>query len=74
MVIRADIFLMINVLTVFAHNLDIPQGFDHSIYLDSEEKFRVFWKFDEESITFEVSTHCRYETHDLGMNTEISIL
>ena len=62
---------MINVLTVFAHNLDIPQGFDHSIYLDSEEKFRVFWKFDEESITFEVS---RYETHDLGMNTEISIL
>ena len=57
MLIRAKFLLMINVLAVFAHDvhIDPPQGFDHSIYLDSEEKFRVFWKFDEESITFEVS-------------------
>ena len=59
---------MMNVLAVFANNLDQPQGFDHSIYLDSEDKYKVFWKFDEESITFEVSG---YKTDDLAITLKL---
>ena len=44
-----------SILVTSAINPNPPDGFDHSIYLDAEEYYRLFWKFDTETITFEVS-------------------
>ena len=46
---------MTSILVTSAINPNPPDGFDHSIYLDAEENYRLFWKFDTETITFEVS-------------------
>ena len=43
------------IVATSAINPNPPEGFDHSIYLDTEENYRLFWKFDAETITFEVS-------------------
>ncbi len=31
-----------------------PAGFDHDMFMDSDEKYRLYWKYDQETITFEV--------------------
>ena len=43
------------IVATSAINPNPPEGFDHSIYLDTEKNYRLFWKFDTETITFEVS-------------------
>ena len=57
MISYLTLLMAINMVVSLATDLEPPPGFDHSIYLDSAEKYRLFWEFDDETITFEVSNY-----------------
>ena len=49
-------FLALPVSVVAIETAQLPEDMPYNLYLDSAEKFRLFWKYDQDTITFQVKT------------------